>query len=454
MRTDEAAIAALRARVDCRAVLEHAGWRMDIRESTRRALKYRAGPGRIVIVTHAGHGWFDPLSTGKGDVFALARHLWGGSFRDACIALRPLAGITTAAPALRGLSPQTPLPVTQRWERRHPPRPGSPCWRYLTDVRGIPITTLERANAADILREGPAASLWALHRDTAGDIVGWEMRGPQWRGFATGGHKTLFIVGARARERLVVTEAAIDALSLATLEGLHPGSLYASTGGGIGPATERMIIALAGGERSVEIIAATDADGAGERHAARADRSHAAFVARFPRPDGNGLFDVVDVDHVAGRVDARIRPNQIFAAGGLPYRIVSGETARAVVATVERELVTPMGLRTLARGDPAYQPRCEGGVAERDGAYHQGTVWPWLMGGFVDAWLNVNGDDDVHRAEARRRFLAPLQQHLAVAGLGHVSEIADGDPPHMPRGCPFQAWSLGELMRVLARTQA
>jgi len=191
---------------------------------------------------------------------------------------------------------------------------------------------------------------------------------------------------------------------------------------------------------------------AGGRHDALADRAQSAFVARFPRPDGDGLFDVVDADHETGRVDACIRPNQIFAVGGLPHRIVIGETARAVVATVERELVTPMGLRTLARGDPAYQPRCEGGVPERDGAYHQGTVWPWLMGGFVDAWLNVNGDDDVHCAEARLRFLAPLQQHLEVAGLGHVSEIADGDAPHTPRGCPFQAWSLGELIRARART--
>ena len=116
------------------------------------------------------------------------------------------------------------------------------------------------------------------------------------------------------------------------------------------------------------------------------------------------------------------------------------------VAVVERDLLTPLGLRTLARGDPAYRPRCEGGVAERDGAYHQGTVWPWLIGAFVDAWLNVNGDDDAHRAEARQRFLAPLLEHLNVAGLGHVSEIADGDPPHTPRGCPFQAWSLGELI--------
>ena len=191
---------------------------------------------------------------------------------------------------------------------------------------------------------------------------------------------------------------------------------------------------------------------AGGRHAVMADRAQAAFAARFPKPDGSGLFDVVDVDHVAGRVDAGVRPNQIFAVGGLPHRIVSGDMARAVVATVERELLTPLGLRTLARCDPAYKPRCEGGVPARDGAYHQGTVWPWLIGGFVDAWLNVNGNDDAHRAEARRRFLMPLQAHLEVAGLGHVSEIADGDAPHTPRGCPFQAWSLGELMRTMART--
>ena len=191
--------------------------------------------------------------------------------------------------------------------------------------------------------------------------------------------------------------------------------------------------------------------GAGGTHAALADRAQAAFATRFPNPAG-GLYDVVDVDHVAGRVDASVRPNQIFAAGGLPFRIADAGLSRDIVATVERELLTPLGLRTLARSDPAYRPRCAGGVPERDGAYHQGTVWPWLIGAFVDAWLNVNGDDDAHRAEARRRFLAPLQYHLNVAGLGHVSEIADGDPPHTPRGCPFQAWSLGEVIRALART--
>jgi predicted glycogen debranching enzyme len=192
----------------------------------------------------------------------------------------------------------------------------------------------------------------------------------------------------------------------------------------------------------------------GGRHTALADRAQAAFTARFWNAAGGCLYDVVDVDHVEGRVDASVRPNQIFAVGGLARSVVGTEIAHAIVATVERELLTPMGPRTLARSDPAYRPCCKGSIAERDGAYHQGTVWPWLTGAFVDAWLRVNGDDDTHRAEARRRFLAPLLDHLHVAGLGHVSEIADGDPPHTPRGCPFQAWSLGELLRALARTAA
>jgi predicted glycogen debranching enzyme len=192
----------------------------------------------------------------------------------------------------------------------------------------------------------------------------------------------------------------------------------------------------------------------GGRHAAMADRAQAAFATRFPNAATGCLYDVVDVDHVRGDVDGSMRPNQILAVGGLPHAIIDGEIAAGVVAVVERDLVTPLGLRTLARSDPAYCPRYEGGVPSRDGAYHQGTVWPWLVGPFIDAWLNVNGGDDAHRAEARRRFLAPLLDHLNVAGLGHVSEIADGDLPHTPRGCPFQAWSLGELIRALARTAA
>ncbi len=182
------------------------------------------------------------------------------------------------------------------------------------------------------------------------------------------------------------------------------------------------------------------------RHAA-ADRAQAAFVARFVVPAG-GLCDVVDADHVAGRIDASIRPNQILAVGGLPHAIVPDDVAANVVAIVCRELVTPLGLRTLARGDPAYRPRYEGGVSARDGAYHQGTVWPWLLGPFVEAWLRVNGDGAAQRGLARSRFVAPLEAQLATCGLGFLPEIADGDPPHTPRGCPFQAWSLGELLRM------
>jgi len=191
---------------------------------------------------------------------------------------------------------------------------------------------------------------------------------------------------------------------------------------------------------------------AGGRYDAMAVRAETAFRDRFWNAESGCLHDVIDVDHQSGRVDSSIRPNQILAVGGLPFAVVDGDVAHAIVATVERELLTPLGLRTLARGDAAYHPRYEGGVRDRDAAYHQGTVWPWLIGPFVDAWLGVNGDDQASRDEARSRFLAPLQAHLRVAGLGHVSEFADGDPPHTLRGCPFQAWSTGELIRALART--
>ncbi len=184
-----------------------------------------------------------------------------------------------------------------------------------------------------------------------------------------------------------------------------------------------------------------------------ATRAQAAFVTRFALPTG-GLADVVDADHVAGRIDPRVRPNQIFAVGGLPHAIVPDEIARRIVATVESELVTPMGLRTLARADPEYRGRYEGDPACRDSAYHQGTVWPWLMGAFVEAWLRVNGNDATHRELARRRFVAPLEAQLATFGLGFLPEIADGDPPHAPRGCPFQAWSLGELLRLRRLVEA
>jgi glycogen debranching enzyme len=160
------------------------------------------------------------------------------------------------------------------------------------------------------------------------------------------------------------------------------------------------------------------------------------------------LFDVVDADHRAGENDRRIRPNQIFAIGGLPYPVLEGVRARGVVDLVERTLLTPLGLRSLAPDDPGYVPHFRGGPVERDSAYHQGTVWPWLIGPFVEAWLRVRGQTGSAKAEARARFMPQLLAHLETAGLGHVSEVADGDAPHTPGGCPFQAWSLGELIRL------
>ncbi len=189
----------------------------------------------------------------------------------------------------------------------------------------------------------------------------------------------------------------------------------------------------------------------GERWAAAEATARAAFLAAFPDPATGGLADVIGPDGVP---DRRVRPNQIFAAGGLPFACVPPEVARSVLALVEDRLLTPLGLRTLDPADPDYRGRCEGGVRERDGAYHQGTVWPWLLGPFVQAWLLLRDDAPAARAEGRARFLPPLNAHLHAAGLGSVSEIADGDAPHTPRGCPFQAWSVGEMLRIDAMLKA
>ena len=177
-------------------------------------------------------------------------------------------------------------------------------------------------------------------------------------------------------------------------------------------------------------------------------RGSAAFIDRFWSEERGHLSDVVDVNHEAGTRDDACRPNQILAVGGLPIAILDGSRARRVVDAVEARLLTPLGLRSLAPDEPEYSARYEGGPSQRDAVYHQGTVWPWLMGPFVNAWLRTRRNTAAARAEARRRFLGPLVEHLKSGGLGHVSEIADAEPPFTPRGCPFQAWSLGELIRI------
>ncbi|MCU1237076.1 MAG: putative glycogen debranching enzyme [Candidatus Solibacter sp.] len=170
-----------------------------------------------------------------------------------------------------------------------------------------------------------------------------------------------------------------------------------------------------------------------------AARARESFNAQFWNEPAGCLFDVVTADSR----DAAIRPNQIFAIS-LPYRILDDDArARRALDVVERELLTPLGLRTLSPRDPQYRGRYEGDVISRDGAYHQGTVWPWLIGPFVTAHRRVNGDDS-RTADWLRAF----ESHLQTSCLGQISEIADGDAPHTPRGCVAQAWSVAELLRV------
>jgi predicted glycogen debranching enzyme len=178
------------------------------------------------------------------------------------------------------------------------------------------------------------------------------------------------------------------------------------------------------------------------------EKGRAAFESKFWNEHAGYLADVIDCDHQTGVVDLTFRPNQIFAVGGLPLTLLSKEKARRVVDAVETLLLTPLGLRSLAPGEPGYAPHYEGDSRARDSVYHQGTVWPWLIGPFVEAWVRVHGPNAAAKKKARAQFLPPLYEHLNHAGLGHVSEICDAEPPHTPRGCPFQAWSLGELLRL------
>ena len=178
------------------------------------------------------------------------------------------------------------------------------------------------------------------------------------------------------------------------------------------------------------------------------EKGKAAFESKFWNEHAGCLADVIDCDHQPGAVDLTFRPNQIFAVGGLPLMLLSEEKARRVVDAVEMLLATPMGLRSLAPRERGYAPHYQGDSRARDSVYHQGTVWPWLIGPFVEAWVRVRGANADARKKARARFLPALYEHLNHAGLGHISEICDAEPPHTPRGCPFQAWSLGELLRV------
>jgi predicted glycogen debranching enzyme len=175
------------------------------------------------------------------------------------------------------------------------------------------------------------------------------------------------------------------------------------------------------------------------RYQVLANRVRDSFRVRFWNSAGNCLYDVVDGPDGD---DSSLRPNQILAVALSPD-LLDQEQAAAVVAACRRELLTPMGLRSLAPSDPRYRGHYTGGPAERDGAYHQGTVWSWLLGSFALAHYRVHGN----RLEAQA-LLAAMGSHLAEAGIGSVSEIFDGDAPHRPRGCFAQAWSVAEVLRA------
>ncbi len=259
----------LRDRVRCAAVLENAGFAIDLKQSTRKAVKYRRG-GEIVIVIHEGRGWFDPLSDAKGDVFSLVEHLEGISFVEILHHVASLVGFVSKEPVwtrpARESEPADSIP--ERWRKRRKPWSGSLTWRYLQAERFLPDALIRAALEHDLLREGPCGSMWAVHRNDDGVVTGWEERGPEWRGFSTGGAKVLFRLGPLNALRLCVTEAAIDAMSLAVQEQARLDSLYLSTGGGWSPATEAAIRALSM-RHGAELVAATDNNEQGDRYAGR-----------------------------------------------------------------------------------------------------------------------------------------------------------------------------------------
>jgi predicted glycogen debranching enzyme len=173
-----------------------------------------------------------------------------------------------------------------------------------------------------------------------------------------------------------------------------------------------------------------------------ATRVRESFQEAFWNPATQCLFDRV----VSGEGDASMRPNQIIAAA-LPVKVLGRGEEEAIVRAVQRELLTPYGLRTLSPSDPNYKGRYQGDQQSRDLAYHQGSAWPWLLGPFIKAYVRVSEDHAQARSEALH-LLQPIRRHLTEAGLGYISELFDGATPQQPRGCIAQAWSVAEVLRA------
>ena len=194
--------------------------------------------------------------------------------------------------------------------------------------------------------------------------------------------------------------------------------------------------------RVMQHLSATFAHDDAGHYQTLAEQTRAHFLKAFWNDAGGCLYDVIGEDGP----DPSVRPNQIFAVS-LPYALLEGDAALRVVDVVEWELLTPFGLRTLSPRDPKYRGRYAGDQRSRDSAYHQGTVWPWLLGPFLKAYVKVHGG----ATEARRRadhFLDAMRGHLLEAGVGQISEVFDGDAPHRSGGCIAQAWSVAEVLRT------
>jgi predicted glycogen debranching enzyme len=166
------------------------------------------------------------------------------------------------------------------------------------------------------------------------------------------------------------------------------------------------------------------------------------FARRFWYQEGGYLYDVVDVDGVAGQNDASLRPNQLFAAS-LTTHLLNEEQTRSMLQKVTDHLLTPMGLRTLSPDDPGYHNHFNGKREERDGTYHQGAVWPWLIGPYVDVHLRLYND-----CLRLLPLLQPLVRHLWDDCVGSICEVAEPEAPFAPAGCFAQAWSVAELLRA------
>ena len=290
---DASEVDLLRRTVSCSVILEREGWQIDPAESSRRAVKYRRGSGEILIVNHDDKGWWNPLGAEKGDCFSLIQFLHPEcNFGHVRKTLRAIAGVAPARPVAVTTSlpdPKQALSPLVRWQAKPALRPTTQAWDYLASERHLPAAILTAAAAQDCIRAGGFGCAWFAHRDHDGTLTGIEARGPDFRGVLRGGQTSLFRFApdgaAGDCRRIAVTEAPIDALSLATLEQGRTDTIYVATTGGLGPGTVAALrhlvedLATASGT----LVIAADADQAGDHHAERIEAAVASISVTIKR---------------------------------------------------------------------------------------------------------------------------------------------------------------------------